>query len=378
MRILWISDTAPAGLTTDVGHFARHRQAALRLRVGIPAGALAALGVESGFVGLDTPAVLEHLAPDRVAAVVFAKLSTPRGPAFDSFAAAYLGTADHARARGLGVIVDLVDNVFATDRADFFAALLARADAVTVPTPALADLCRARFHGAVQVIADPVEGERRPPRFAPPRRGPLSRLGLAAPRALRLLWFGGQYRNFIDLAQLFPALAALTATQPVELRVVMSRDERIARELAALGAGNLVARFAEWSLETVAAELERCDLVLLPANLQDAMRATASANRAVRALWAGRAVVAHPLPAYAALGDAVLLDERPIEALRRALADGDEVERRIGAGQALISERLSADAIGREWLAVLEPLAARQRYAPAGDEPSQAVRQVSR
>ena len=298
VRIIWISDTAPAGFTNDAGHFEHHRQASMRFRVGMPACALAALGAESGFIGLDTPAVLEHLTPGRVDAVVFSKLSTPCGPTFDAFATAHLGTADHARERGLAIVVDLVDNVFATDRCDFFVQLLARADAVTVASEALAEVCRRHTRLPVHVVADPVEGERRAPRFAPPRVPFLSRVGLTrtAARALRLLWFGGQYRNFLHLAAVFPALSEFAAAHPVELVVVMSRDERLLQALASARAAGFATRFAEWSLATVTEELERCDRVLLPTDVGNEMRAVASPNRVARALWAGRMVIANPLP----------------------------------------------------------------------------------
>jgi glycosyltransferase involved in cell wall biosynthesis len=360
VRIIWISDSAPAGLTTDTGYFERHPQASLRFRVGIPARALAALGVGSAYLGLDTPAVLEHLAPGQVDAVVFSKLSTPRGPAFDLFATAYLGTADHARARGLGVVVDLVDNVFATDRSDFFAALLERADAVTVASETLAGACARHSRAPVHVVEDPVEGERRPPRFAPPRAGLLSRIGLApAARPLRLLWFGGQYRTFRDLADLLPTLCEFARKQPTELSVITGVDQRIVGELESIRARaprTFTTRFTAWSLEAVADGLERCDLVLLPADLANTMRTAASANRLTRALWAGRAVVAHPLPSYIAFRDAALLQANLVDALRWALANAEEVDRRIRVGQELVALRLSPEAIGRRWREVLASL----------------------
>ena len=360
MRIIWISDTAPAGLTTDAGYFERHRQASMRFRIGMPARALAALGCQSAFIGLDTPAVLEHLAPDRVDAVVFSKLSTPLGPTFDAFRAAYLGTADHARARGLPVLVDLVDNVFATGRGEFFAQLLARADAVSVASETLAEACRGRVPLPIHVVADPVEGERRPPRFGPPRETLRSRLGLgrADPRPLRLLWYGGQYRNFLDLAALCPALSRFAEAQPVELAIVMSRDERISRELESARWTGLAARFVEWSLAAVAEELERCDLVLLPADLQDEMRAAASPNRLTRALWAGRAVAASPLPSYLEFRDAALLGADLADAIRWALAHPAEVIDRIEAAQRIIATRYSPEMIGRRWHEVFGTLRA--------------------
>jgi len=361
MRIIWISDTAPAGLTTDAEYFAGHRLASMRFRIGAPARALARLGVESAFVGLDTPAVLEHLAPGCVDAVVFSKLSTPRGPTYDAFTTAYLGTADHARAHGLAVVVDLVDNVFATERSGFFVELLARADAVTAGTEPLARICRQHARSPVHVVADPVEGERRPPCFAPPGAGLLRRLGLArsAP-PLRLLWFGGQYRNFLALAALFPALGDLAAERPLDLVAVMNRDDRLARDLEALcdrAPGRITARFAEWSPAAMAGELERCHLVVLPADARDEMRAVAGANRPARALWAGRAVVAHPLPGYDELRDAALLDADPVGAIRWALAHPAEVAQRIGLGQRIVAARYSPEAIGRRWLEVLESVA---------------------
>ncbi len=362
MQIIWISDSAPAGLTTDVGYFERHPLASMRFRIGIPARELGTLGVGSAYLGLDTPAVLEHLAPGRIDAVVFSKLSTPRGPAFDVFARAHLGTADHARARGLGVVVDLVDNVFETDRGEFFAALLARADAVTVPTEPLAEACARHTRAPVLLVDDPVEGGRRPPRFAPPRPVPRFGFGRAAPRPLQLLWFGGQYRTYRDLAALFPALGEFARKQPVDLSIVTGTDDRIAREIESLRSSaprTFSARFVAWSLEAVAEELEACDLVLIPADLRDAMRATASANRLARALWAGRAVVAHPLPSYVDFRDATLLHTDLVAAVRTAVADAAETERRIGIGQELVAARFAPAAVSRRWREVLESLPAR-------------------
>ena len=358
MRIIWISDTAPAGFTTDAGYFEHHRQASMRFRVGMPARALEALGVESAFIGLDTPAVLAHLAPGRVDAVVFSKLSTPRGPTFDAFSTAYLGTADHARAQGLPIVVDLVDNVFATDRGDFFDQLLARADAVTAASEALAEVCRQRAPLPVHSVADPVEGERAPPRFAPSRATMLSRLGLkrSAAHPLRLLWFGGQYRNFLHLAAVLPALSELARARPIELVVIMSRDDRILRELESARTRGLLARFVEWSLETVAGELDRCDLVLLPGDPGDEMRAAASPNRLARALWAGRMVIASALPSHLEFREAALLAGDPAEAIRWTLAHPEQVVARIRLGQQIVAANYSRDAIGRRWREVLNSL----------------------
>lgn len=342
MRVTWISDSAPAGRTTDTGHFERHRLASLRFRVGIPARALSALGFATEFIGLDTPEVLRHLVRERTDAVVFSKLSTPRGPGFQAFVTAYLGTADHVRAAGLPLVVDLVDNVFETDRAEFFAALLERATAVTVPSMALAERCRVRVQAPVHVVPDPVEGERRAPRFAP------------RSRRIELAWFGGQLRTFADLAGTLPALGRFAEGRPLRLTVVMNADERVKARLAQASSGGLDTRFAEWSLEGLAAVLDASDAVLLPGDAADPMRAVASANRLVRALWAGRAVIASPLPAYLPFGGAAVLREDLVEGLRQALAQPREVERGIADGQALIEHTLAPAPVARLWAEVLE------------------------
>lgn len=361
MRVIWISDSAPAGLTHDIGHFERHRQASLRFRIGQPARALAALGVQSAFLGIDTPGVLAHLAPGLTDVVVFGKLSTPRGVGFANFATAHLATADHARRAGLWVVVDLADNVLGGDRSDFFAELLSRADALTVATDTLGELTGQRFRGPLHVIGDPVEGDRQAPRFAPPRSGLIARLGLGAQsvRPLRLLWYGGQYRTFADLADLFPQLLALAAERPLDLHVIAGEDERIARQLAANACDRFAARFSAWSLETVRDALTRCDLVLLPADTRSEMRIAASANRLTRALWAGRAVVGSLLPSYLEFRDAAVLGVDLAGDIRRALRRPAEIERRIAAGQALIAERYTPDAIGRRWYETLRSVRAR-------------------
>lgn len=364
LRVVWISDSAPAGLTTDIAYFERHRQASLRFRVGIPARALSALGVRSAFIGLDTPAVLEHLTPERVDAVIFAKLSTPRGATYEAFTTAYLGTARHARAHGLPVLVDLVDNVFATDRREFFQELVALADAVTVCSERLGEVCRSQCNAPVGVIGDPVEGQRQPARFAPPRAPTLARLGIGRrPQSpLRLLWFGGQYRSFRDLEQHFPALVRLASSQRIELEAVTAADERIAAALARLSerrGARLAVRLTEWSLDSIGQALDRCDLVLLPADPTDDMRLAASPNRLVRALWAGRGVVAHPLPSYEEFRDAALLSGSLAEAIGWALAHPGDVVRRIEVGQQIVATRYCADAIALRWREVFETAVAR-------------------
>jgi hypothetical protein len=352
--VIWISDSAPAGLTTDIAHFERHVLAALRFRVGIPARALAGAGVECAFIGLDRPAVLSHLERDRVDAVIFAKLSTRPGPAFEAFSRAHIATSEHVRARGIPLVVDLVDNVFETDRASFFDALLQRASTITVCTSALARVCRERTGVPVHVVPDPAEGVRRPARFVPPSVDLPDRDA----RPLRLLWFGAQYRTFLDLAAVLPALQRESTVRPIELAIVTSRDERITAAIAGLDAATsrLAVSCLDWSLDALDAALDACDVVFLPADVRDAVRIAASPNRAVRALWAGRAVVANPLPSYRELADAPILHEDVLEALRLALADPPSVEARIAAGQAWIAEHLAPAPIGRRWLEVLGTL----------------------
>jgi hypothetical protein len=97
--------------------------------------------------------------------------------------------------------------------------------------------------------------------------------------------------------------------------------------------------------------------------LPAAKKLVKSPNRVVEPLRAGRFVVAYPLPSYVELSDYVWLGEIIADGVAWAVANREEVRRRIAAGQGHINRRFSPLSIGRVWEAVLTQTVECERQA---------------
>jgi len=245
-----------------------------------------------------------------------------------SMAQVVLELADSLAKRGTKIVVDCTDDHSEhASLGSLHRALLQAADSVVANSYGLAEALRTQTLSRVSVIGDAVEGERGEPRGA-------------ARRPPRLLWFG-QPQNVdtvrAGLEPLRPALFALT--------IVSSPGS---------GAENLGHRFVTWSADAVAEELRECDAVLLPAAAHDVRNVVRSASRFQRALWAGRFVIANPVPAYAALGRFGWVGPDLAAGLAWLVENPDAAVERIRAGQEWVAEHASPEANARAWRAIVE------------------------
>src|SRR5262249_19732966 len=128
---------------------------------------------------------------------------------------------------------------------------------------------------------------------------------------LRLAWFG----HSTNLPYLNPCLDALlrfARERPCRLTVVSeagSNAREVAQAMDTRFAPALEVRFIEWSLESMAGALRRCDLVLIPGDPADPLKAGVSANRIAEVLRAGRFPVASPLASYLPFADSSWLGD---------------------------------------------------------------------
>jgi hypothetical protein len=313
MRIVWIS-FAPlrktaAGVSSDV--------ASVRYRLTLPAQAVPESRVTYIGPGANRRTLLERFAG--ADAAVFGKV-------FDaSLGQPALELAEALGKRGVRIVVDYSDDNFAHPGVGpVYRALANAADAVVVSTPALAEVLKSYTLAPVSVITDPVEGERGEPRVRvePPPR---------------LLWYGHPL-NLDTLRFGLPQLAEHRLHFALTL-------------VTAPGAGaeNFGHRFRAWSTAALFEELRECDAVIIPSNPQDPRKAVKSPNRFTEALWAGRFVLAHPLPAYEALAGCGWVGEDLGEGLAWLLAHGDEALERIRAGQEWVARHCSPQAVGEAW-----------------------------
>jgi glycosyltransferase involved in cell wall biosynthesis len=160
-------------------------------------------------------------------------------------------------------------------------------------------------------------------------------------RPPRLLWFG----HPLNLDTLPFGLYQLA-------------DRRINFALTVLtapgsGAEQLGHRFRVWTSAALFEELRECDAVIIPSNPDDPRKAVKSPNRFTEALWAGRFVIAHPLPAYEALGAYGWVGADLGDGLAWLLEHFDEALERVRAGQEAAAQQFSVEAVGRAWQSVI-------------------------
>jgi hypothetical protein len=256
-----------------------------------------------------------------------------------SLAASNEALARRARALRVPVIFDVCDDHFASpDLGAHYRTMAALADQVICNTPEMARAAAPHAAAPPIVIEDPYEGPRGAPTFAPGAR-------------LDLLWFGhplglealrASLGEVVDYAQDRPvSLTILTELNP-------ALEAECARATASL-APNFRMSAQAWSLEAQWRALAACDAVLIPTAGQPAK----SANRMVEALWAGRPVVAQPLPAYAPFANWTPVGPSLAEGLRRLEADRAALPGRIAEAQAFIAGRYAPDVIARQWADVI-------------------------
>ena len=254
-----------------------------------------------------------------------------------------------AKEHGCPLVVDITDYPFAGGNEHvhaFYRRALSIADAVVVNSARMAELIAPELKQAPRIIDDAILSPARNPEFAPAGR-------------LRLAWFG-HGTNLRYLNAWLEALLRFAQQKPCRLTVVTSGDEgaeQVTRDLDARCAPALEVRFAEWSLEAMAAALRRCDIAFIPGDPADPFKAGVSSNRLAEALRAGRFPVASSLPSYRDFADAAWLGEDLIEGLAWALSNPAEVRARIRRGQARVAETLAPERLGGEWLALLDSLA---------------------
>jgi hypothetical protein len=338
LRVVWASfaplTKTATGLTSEV--------ASVRYRMTVPAAALAAAGLECKVVHLNASAKRSTLL-DRFEgshAVVLGKLLS-----FDAVARFTLELVAELRARGVKVLADFSDDHFMHPKTGpVYRALANAVDRVTVSTPGLGEVLAANSASPVSVITDPVEGQRGEPRAQP----------LSAGRPMSLLWFG--HPSNLDtlkhaLRQLEPAKLPYSLTLVTTPR---AGGEAIVREVSAQWQGTgRTCRLVPWSVAAVFQALRECDAVVIPSDPYDYRKQVKSPNRFTESVWAGRFVLAHPLPAYEALADYGWVGEDLGEGLRWYAQSPEAARKRIEQGQAAIAERFTPQAVAAEWQAAI-------------------------
>jgi glycosyltransferase involved in cell wall biosynthesis len=346
LRVVWLA-TAPIERTARGYSSPR---ASLRYRMTIPSAALERMGCESAICFLPPDAdARQLLAPLKKAQVVIVGKIWYHPDTLPMLVPPLLSLLDKLRASGVKVIADFCDDAFDDrQRGTFDIGLASSVDAVVASTPALAEVLRTLTHAPVTTITDPVEGERGEPRVP---------AVLASREPLGLLWFGHP-SNFDSLMAGLRELEPAAAESPFSLTALTTPGLGKEKELAALDqawrpAGR-ACRFRPWSAQATFEALRECDAVIIPSAPQDPAKAVKSPNRFTESVWAGRFVVAHPLPAYLPLAECGWVGEDLADGVRWLVKHPEEALARIRTGQALVASDYSPETIGRAWKNAVE------------------------
>ena len=314
MRVVWVSFAplrkTPTGFTADV--------ASVRYRITLPAAVVPGSKLTQIVPGANRRTLLERFAG--ADAVVFGKLFDP------ALAETALELIAALRGRRVKVLADYSDDNFAHPvLGPVYRALANAADLLIASTDGLAEVLRAEAPVPVHVVTDPVEGKRGDPRTAPRR-------------PVRLLWFG--HPTNLDTLKLGLPQIRL----PFELTLVTAPGTGI----EAMGH-----RFRPWSTHAVFEELRECDAVIIPSDPHNPRKIVKSPNRFTESLWAGRFVIAHPLPSYEPLAEFGWVGEDLGKGLAWLLEHPDAAAARVRTGQDAVAARFSPQAIGRAWQAAI-------------------------
>jgi hypothetical protein len=245
------------------------------------------------------------------------------------------------------LVIDISDYPFkkAPVIQSFYSEVLKICDAVVANSERMADLMAPHVSRRPLVIEDAILGPTRNPEFAPARR-------------LGLLWFGHP-TNLQYLVSCLNSLAQFATQRPCGLTLLTEGEagaEKVTQDINTRFAPALQARFEEWTLESMASLLLKSDLVLIPNDPSNPLKAGVSANRIAETFRAGRFPVASPMPSYLPFSDCAWLGEDLTEGIRWALENPGEVRARIRRGQALVKEQFAAEKIGQQWCALFENL----------------------
>lgn len=334
MKITWI--TFDRLVKKNGQWYSKH--ASLRYRVVIPVTELTQQNYAIEMINVDKntniQSVIQSLKQTEV--LIFSK----------SFNSLNETLAIAAKSMGIKIIFDICDNHFEHPQGGpHYHTLINLADQIVVNTMQMAKIVAKYTNRQATVITDPYEGQRNTPCFAPKNN------------VLQLLWFG-HAGNLDSLQAMIPQLLPLSQQIQLKLHLITSADQGIASACTAFNQQHgqqFKLRFSEWSLKTLSQGLKQADIVLIPTLAKDT-KLIKSHNRLVEALWAGRFVVAQPIPSYQEFAQWAYVEQDIVAGIEWALQNSAQVLSHIAQAQDYIAENFSPNVIGTQWANVITQL----------------------
>jgi hypothetical protein len=307
-----------------------------------------------------------------------------------SFGSDDTALAEKAKALGKPLVIDLCDDIFGESReagkADTFRRQAEIADVVMTTGEVLRDIIAQQIGGSDKIAIVPDHAEtlaltRNLIAAYPPDAndrvrvfgaGPLRsawRRTIGRERALTpdrkiVVWFGmaglrGQGTGIEALAAIAPQLNVINREIPLQLLIVSTAHGRVS---AAAKTFAFPWAYRDWSLLGVHEHVAHADICVIPTPATDYASAK-SPNRALLSLSAGTPVIANASPAYAPLGNTIVIDDWH-GGLRRYLTEPDAVRRDLAAARITIEREFSPERTRERWAQTLVAAVERKRGAP--------------
>lgn len=327
--------------------------ASMRYRVQYPARALEARGHRVEVVKLQDVRAGLRLEWQGLNVLVIGKLFSDKDLGlFVESSRIQLKCVGAASAAGVTVVADINDDHFSKPTlGDHWTSLAKMADICIVGSEAMGATVQRHSQRPICVVGDPLGSPKGAARVYADRHkgGAIARFFSRPP--LKLVWYG-MINNVTAMEHWANAIARLADDQPFELRLVTSEHPAVTALCAQFN--RRVGRRARmehvpWTEVAQWEAVADADVVLIPATAGDPTKAVKTANRLTDALYAGRYVIASPLPAYATYGDFADLTDDPLSALQRYLADPASSRNRVVRGQVTVEQDWGGDSVARMW-----------------------------
>ena len=307
--------------------------ASVRYRVLLPMWELASRGHDVTLIPLDGPSSVERLRGlGKLDVVLLWKYAGTLG--------LHERIVKAAHSHGAALAYDVCDDY--SEHSMFGAEFLSTihdADIVIAASQALAQVIAEKTTRVATIISEPFEGPKGEARFSP------------RAERLKLLWFG-HWSNFESLDATIPDLLEFGARWPLALTVVTLAEKQLLARFKQFNQRHrhlLSLRYEEWSPKATWGALAGADIVVIPQQLNNRLRMAKSPNRLVESMWAGRFVVASPIPAYLEFGEWAALHERIADGLEWTVANRQALAGRIARAQEYIEKHYSPGAIADRW-----------------------------
>lgn len=335
MKIVWI--TVATDLSGSAGAL-DSKVASVRYRALMPAAGLRAMGHDALVIGHDRNSLERSRQSISGADVVVFRRNYDDPECIEHL----LG---ETAAAGVKTVFDLSDDRLHGRVGPHLRRMVELAGAVTTTSTSLQGKIRDEYGKEAFVIGDPFEGPRGEPRWQP------------GPR-LKALWFGHPV-NLPSLEQCLPALLQACRKKPMDLRIVTERVDGIERQCKDFNSKNrnlLSMRFAEWSNAETWRSLAETDFVVIPYIAGHPRSLAKSPNRIIESLWAGRFVVAQPIPSYQEFSEWAWVGEDIAAGIGWMFDNPQTIAPRIAAAQQHIAATYSASRISADWEKVCRQL----------------------